>query len=254
MLRTFLPSKASAQFRARVLDQRAATLIETAIILPLFLFFILFVIWLGISFHEKATLSTSLGGGLRAAATRSDFFLMNSSTGILPAVQAWSGGSPDPALKPVLAHNAPGPSDWGEEFYDSVDGTSKVFGGLPLGSLPKPYIFALIYVHESLRQSLGGSVRYPCDPYSSTDPAGCVGCRFLNPEDGSLDPYVDGSGNLLPPPTDRLGLQCDYRPANFIIGPLTRILGQITGNPTGGSSLLVFSAKKQITFRTGSHN
>jgi len=228
-------------------SERAATLVETVIILPLFLFLILLVIWIGVSFHERATLATAVGAGIRAASTRSDMLLMNSQDGIISAVQGWIANPPTPQeLRDVLAYNLtdpPNANEWGEHYYQAPLGTYKeVFGealgpGAPIYHLPKSYIYTLIYIHESIRQSVGKSVRFPCDPTEGgitppIDRNGCVGCRFLNPETFDFLPHPTI-------PTDRIAIQCQYRPANMIFGPLTRMLSLMTGSAWTGSPFIL---------------
>lgn len=246
-------------------SERAATMIETAILLPLILFLIFLVIWIGISFHEKAALRSALGTGIRLAATRGDRLLMHSTSGVIPRIQEWVNNacpgviSPPFELDPVLEYNIPGGSTWGGDYYNDGHpgkGALRVFsayfgghGQVSLHCMPPSYIFALIYIHESIRQSVGSSVKYPCDPFTDPEPEGCVGCFFLNPDNFDQSDYEVG-GVLAPPPTDRVAIQCDYRPSNFLLGPMTGLLRMMVGGSAGPFDF-VFTERRRVTFSDG---
>lgn len=257
------------QARHHPAAESGATLIETLIILPLFLFLILLVIWYGVSLNERATLDTAVGHGIRLAATRGNTRLVHDE--ILTSVHTWNGEAigtsvfTHPKLKELLVF--PGtlpdgsPAQWGDvrpilnhDVVGAFEGTlSDLYGGqTPFQKLPPEYIYTIIYIHQTVRQSLGDSVRYPCNP-NDPDGAGCLLCSFLNPETFTAQPnlqYNVGHPGE-PPPTNLIAVECSYRPATFLLTPLVKMLSMVSPNGYAFSPYTL-TVRRRFTFFNGS--
>jgi hypothetical protein len=240
-------------------NAHGATLVETAIFLPLFLFGILFFVWLGVTWNEKSTLNAGLGNAVRIGATRG-----NSTTthqNILVDVDNWSPisapSSPSNTVQDLLAYNnlPNGTTDWStaRQFYDDpsppapLRSSHQIFTSITyLQEMPPQHKYTLIYIYQSLRQSIGNSIRYPCNPHDATNGAGCVSCRFLNPETQADNPNISD-----PPSGDVIAVSCDYRPANFILAPLYGLLGIISRVSGTNVPVFVLKASKRFVFQSG---
>ena len=205
--------------------ERGATMLEIALTLPFFLVGIFLFIWIGVVIHGKSSLDAAVTKSLRLAATRGVDELLGVS--IIDDVQDWlSSGStnPGPRLQGLLATE-----DWGQAgpYYDEL--VSEVFSGRNLIDLPPEYIYALVYVNESMKQSVGPSLRMPCDPANLADGGGCMACSFLDP-DSYRSAFDSGSPTSKPPPRRTMGLECRYQPAHFLLRPLVSLLAMIGGS------------------------
>lgn len=236
-------------------DPRGATLIETAILLPFLLFLIFFIVWKGVSINEQTALETGLGNALRLGATRGDASLVRSE--ILPGIHSWvatpPGSPPSLAPPPKIGELLVWPDgnlNWGPASLLLDGKTIEVFTGVStFQSLPAQYVYVLVYVYQSLRQSIGNSIRYPCDPDSTTqgNGPGCVLCQFMNPIDMGT---ASGSYTDFPPPTNVIAVRCRYRPALFLFGPLYRLMHIMSGS-SGPLPAHILTAQKRFTFNTG---
>ena len=94
----------------------------------------------------------------------------------------------------------------------------------------------MVYISNILKQTLGGLVRFPCDPADTDNPsnpggAGCVKCRFLPLIEMGMDGCDQaGSGcehllNSFGVPRDRFGIECYYRFPEFLFRPILRMIG-----------------------------
>jgi len=211
-------------------------MVEVAVGFFLFIFGILFLLWLGLLVHYKRTLTTSLGKALRLAVTRSDPTL---GPPAIPELTDYAnGGFPTPHVQRLLSRNnlPDGSTDWGTavNFYnDLIDNAYDVPGVTDFNDLPASYLYALAYFYEGMKLSIGTTVRYPCDPSpTNADGAGCIMCRFPNPvthlpkKEG--DPDDEFSGSSIP--ETPVELFCQFRPANFIIDPMIRLLKVMAGD------------------------
>ena len=211
-------------------------MVELAIVLPFLLFGILFFIWLGIMMHAKSSLDSAVTRALRLAVTRGAEEISGVDT--IPRIHGWLAVPQtygDSDVEPLLAYNLDPSTNW-LSWYD--DRASEVFGG-GFQSLPPEYVYAVVYVNESMKQSIGSSIKYPCDPASLENGSGCLGCWFLHPESlAPGEPYMDTV------PRRRLGLECRFQPSSGVLKPLVAMLSLISTQTS--SPLLVF--KKKLFF------
>lgn len=233
-------------------QERGGYLVEFALGLPVVLLLIFIVIWISVILHARSTLTVVLGQALRLAATRGDSSLVG--TDIIPDIQAWTGDpaqvAPPASLNQFLASpDLEATTYW--DYYNTVS-LDPVFGGVAgtsgsvrLNETQPEYIYALVYFNQSLRQSIGPTVRFPCDP-TLADGSGCVSCVFLNPNSlfsnavGPQDPWdtaVDG-----PIPRRRLGMECQYRPSSVFLDPVVKLLRIIAG-PAAISPIIITRTK-----------
>lgn len=242
--------------------ERGATMVEAALTLPFLLFGTLFFVWIAVSKNEEATFDAALGSAMRLAATRGDPFLLApfGTSSSLPAVDNWKsggGGGPfNPSIEDLMTHDV----DWGsigESYYDSY--SLGAFASIVpnLKDLPLQYLYTLVYINESMRLGVGNSLRYPCDPTQFSG-AGCLDCKFLAPDASALS-YADycsahpgcqcAVGGFCPIPIDAIAIECRYRPANFLLGPLIGMIRILAGSY--GDSLLVMRRTRVFNFSTG---
>ena len=205
--------------------ERGATMLEIALTLPFFLIGIFLVIWIGVVIHGKSSLDAAVTKSLRLAATRGVNELLGVS--IISDVQDWldSGAvNPSSRLQGLLATE-----EWDQAgpYYDEL--VSGVFSGKNLSDLPPEYIYALVYVNESMRQSVGPSLRSPCDPNDLANGGGCMACSFLDPV-SYRSAFDEGTATSDDPPRRTMGLECRYQPAHFLLRPLVSLLAMIGGS------------------------
>jgi len=215
-------------------SERGASLIEISIVIPFVLFGILIMIWLGLTIHANTSLESALTRSLRLAATRG--VAENTGAQIISAVQNWE----EPRISDLLIHNVD-PTD-AMAYYDTM--TANIFGNTntTLKSLPPEYIYALVYLNESMKQSIGGGIRFPCKADDAESGVGCLDCSFLNPT--SLEASFDGTPKLYTdqPPRRSMGLECHYQPSDSLVAPLSALIRLISGS---GSKPLVVLKKRQ---------
>ena len=226
--------------------ERGAALVELALTLPIFLAGLLFFIWLGISFNATNSLKSAVPRAIRLAATRGPDDLLG--TRIIGDVHAWRADQNDEGRMPTLLSL---PSEhWGTALKRYDESVAAVFGSSwTLRDLPPEYTYALIYVNEAMRQSVGATLRFPCDADDPVDGAGCLECEFLNPD--SLKPasqmLKDGDSPYdIDPPRRSIGLECRYQPQTAVVTPLVRLLSLLAGKTM--ASTIVFSHKQFMDF------
>ena len=237
-----LDAKGGGKLRPLFCGQQSkagATLVELAIVLPFLLFGVLFFIWIGVMMHAKSSLDASVTRALRLAATRGADEISGVDT--IPRIHGWVAipqTITDAQVEPLLAYNTPA-GDW-HSWYDQR--ANEVFGQ-NFQDLSPEYVYSVVYVNESMKQSIGTSLKYPCDPADLSEGAGCLGCWFLNPE--TLNP---GEAYASFAPRRRIGLECRFQPATGLLRPLVAVLSMISTHTS--SPLLVF--KKKLFFEVPS--
>ncbi len=203
-------------------SESGVSLLEAAIGLPIALVFVLFMIWVGVYLNAKTALTSGMGRALRLAATRSD---PNFSGGhSIQVLDEWLDGvavSDPEKLKRLLSNG----TDWdfAQAYYNQITIREIATSGEQIGDLSKKYAYALVYLNEALRQSVGNSVRFPCDPKDEDLPgsyserqhgSGCLGCKFLDPEPNNAD-YT---------------LSCKFHAGADLLNPVSNLLGMLTGH------------------------
>lgn len=202
-------------------------MVEVALLFPFFLAGLLLFIWIGVRFNARASLSAAISNAARLASTRgarteADEKLVGED--LISVIDSWKSGTGSSDFEklmksPDIDYNT------AMDFYDAY--SVKIFGGETLDALPVTYTYTLAYINEALRMSLGGYVRYPCDPEDDGDPqdgAGCVGCTFLHPE------YLNDAEFSGDPPERVIAIECKYQPSNSLLAPLQALIGIISGN------------------------
>jgi len=215
------------------------SLLETALFLPLLLLIIFIMVWLGVILNARASLSAGMSDVLRSAATRGDSRLMGQD--LLRVVKEFRAApNSAEALAGLTPYISAPPARDPVEYFNKCFAT-EVFRGTRLADLPPQYLYALIYLSEALKLSLGPAARFPCwagpktgAPVGCTEEPrgpGCVSCRLMNPD--TLD-FQQADG---PPPPDRIALECRYEPSSFITDPVVRLLSLFS--PSAGGFYLV---------------
>lgn len=222
-----VPSK----FRSRV---EGAAFVEFIFALPVFFLLITFFMWLAVLLNARTSLTLALGYATRLALTRADDARVGKDL-ILPVNDWIDNGRVDESLARLLFADTKG-ADWAHysSSNSSLSPVASVFGE-SLQDMPKQYAYILIYIYESIRQSVGSSARFPCDPRNldgtdDSDGFGCVKCEFLHPQDLSLENERYG----LDVPRTRARIRCEYKPD----GVLSRLVSGMFGLVTGSSRAL----------------
>ncbi|MCB0346152.1 MAG: hypothetical protein KDD66_13625 [Bdellovibrionales bacterium] len=226
-------------------SQRGAIFVEVALFLPLFVSVFFGFVFFSTATNAYMSLEYSVGF-VRYAFTRGDAYRVGKDD-VIDAVRQWrSGDSTD--LEKMLNH---GVSSSSLSYYDDM--ARDVFGygcgiSLSLSDLPDSYVYALVYVAQVMRQSIGDTdVRYPCDPNGSgpDDGAGCLKCSLMHATTassayGPSDPTpsfcdIDYNANWV-------GVSCDYRFGMGVMGPLVSTIGYMT-NSSPDSKMIVHAQR-----------
>lgn len=238
-------------------DSEGGVAVESALVLPIFILGVFFFLWIGVTLNDKAALSSAVTRAVRLAATRGSLAgARNQDIHQIADIEDWisSGGATlSTRLQELLVHGVD-TQDAFDKFYSASNQTTDVFQR-PLYQLPASYTYALVYFNEAIKQSIGSSVRFPCDPNDTdgTDPQhgyGCVECKFLNPSTldytfwNSRGPNNGGSILRNDVPAYQVAMDCKFRQASFLIGPLSRLLSIVTGD----TSSSIFILNKNASF------
>ncbi len=219
-------------FAADKKNEIGSVMVEVAIFLPLLLALLFFILFITTTINARTSLSQAVTSS-RLALTRGQTERIGSE--VLSDIQDWHFGAvPSGRLTALLA--SPGLEGEVPSYYDDVaDDTFLIDDHV---DLPAHYTYALVYAHQSMKQSLGSSVRYPCNP-NDADGAGCLACKNIDPF-----PYLDSSAGMIGSPTysrQFVGVECEYRPSNTLLNPFLSLLRMVAGD--GANSLLVIKRK-----------
>ena len=219
-------------------------LIEAALVLPIFIAVIFAFIWAGYYFNAKTSLSSTLIRSLRTSVTRGNFAL---GEGTIQDIEDWYtfGGAPSARLDSLLRSSD---ITWNtaKSFYDNeatevVRTTINTFGPVipnPImpDYVPRSYVYTYVMLYEGFRQSVGKSLRYPCNPDL---PGGdrCLMCVLVHPDPALRNPRasfaeaftVQGTTFDTYPSSTGLGLRCRYKPNAFMLRPVMNMLNIMTG-------------------------
>jgi len=234
-------------------SERGAIFVELAFALPLTLGLIFGVVWLSQLSHADTTLTAAVGNSLRLGITRGDYEELGAD--VVSVVQSYivDGNAPDPRLNELLVSSDLRESssfESFEELYNDPElGIFEVFsehGDYSIRNISPQYMYALIYINAHMKNSLGSQVRYPCDP-EGEDGAGCLLCRFRNPDFPQLEPedanfFYDVAGwDDFP---RRISIDCRYRPDNIVSSVVASMLGMLSASGTSEPGMLVFRRMK----------
>ena len=257
--RTTSPGEIGQGCSPAVNRESGVALIETIIVLPLFLILVFFFIWLGSALNAKAALTSAVGQAVRLAITRGNEFTI--PTPLFAVVDEWQNSTeviPPSALTEVLCHGIEPDkciTIYQQCTYGRLFGIANVPGGIR--QVPREYLYAMIYLNEAMRQSLGGMVKFPCKPDTSSVglcPAdiydaiadapsgeGCMLCIFLDtrhvpPMIPVAQVSIQEINDNYPPKVDdpkwlrsKIGIECGYHLSATVTRPLQRLLGAIGG-------------------------
>lgn len=193
--------------------EKGSVLLEIAVLFPLFLFGIFFFLWLGTVFNAKSALTNAVARSVRLAITRSDPQLVGGHM-IIDLEDFIDRRTESDRFKSLLSREV----DWPTADHNYAEfNKDHPLRPRSLSDLPPEYLYSLVYLHEYLRQSLSGQIRYPCDPALPTSDsppagAGCIKCIFAG----------DGSSEF--------GLDCQYQPSHFLLTPIVNLLRYIVGD------------------------
>ena len=203
---------------SRGLRARGVVMVEAAFTVAVVLLVTLGAIVLTTMVNAKATLDVGVGRGLRMGATRGN--IERSLSNVIPDIDVWQRtgtDAPPSTLKPFLFS-----ADSTLDHYDSwaEDRFKRKFR-----ELPREWIYTMVYVNESLRQSLGGSLRYPCDATERSN-LSCLDCRFIDPLLRPPDGVSSSSDLRLNP----LRMECSYTPLAASFAPVLSLVEFLSGN------------------------
>ena len=255
-------------------------MVEAAILLPLFLFGVFFLLWIAVSVNARNGLTSAVENGVRLSLTRGQVELVGSRAGsLLSAVSAaTSGGFTPGGQVATLLHRGKALSPWGGGGWYMQEWRKTFGNSVNASEIPPHYVMALAQTYEALVHSIGvAGLSFPCDPRGTgpNDGPGCARCTNLHPmsindanargrcEAGRTwsPPTAAGAGtcsgsaNLAIASLDRpataggapfklnwVGVECEYMPDNAILSPLLNLLQLLTGNPQ--TMQLIFTHRK----------
>lgn len=242
-------------------------MVEVILALPVVFAAVFFALWYSYATNAKAALDSAVPVALRLAVTRGAgattpgsfsagqyplldaFFADNNCSGdgcSQEEIKAifWNE-SPDiprsSTAAAIVNHHillskppaVPGGSSHGTSYIFDLVAHNFSNDGPSTRGLPRTYLYALVYTLIALKQSVGNTVRYPCDPEDTTKASriydGCLICDFLNPT-GLAEAKWDTS----PVPENAIRMRCRYRPRSMFVGPLLHFLGRATGSANLG--------------------
>jgi len=219
--------------RQTIEESKGAVLIELALALPIFLAVIFGIIWVSQLYQAQTALTAAVGNSMRLGVTRGNE--LEIGVDIIEAVQTYE--------ESVLSQLLISPNMPNAELFDYGNlEVFNVFNGIStLNQLSAEYpefVYALIYIKASMRNSLGNSVRYPCDPADS-DGAGCLLCTFKNPHGPPDEPY-------LPPGLSarEMAIECRFRPGGGLTNVVYTLLSLATGVVGGEPPMIIMSRIK----------
>ena len=244
--------------RAFTRGARGVALVEIAIVLPLFLGVVLIFIWLAVMLNARAALTSAVEDGVMLAVTRANQNTLTEP--LLPVIDNnWlgTGGNSFPAaLQDVMCQDASDPGSTACVSKYNVCTVGQTYT-TTLDKLPAQYTYMLAYINEAMRQSLGGMVKFPCNPtgpsslapicpsstYSSASNLqpddlgpGCMICAFLETDVDPPripQPPIDLSGysvDQIGLMTSKMAIACSYEPDATVARPLQGLLGWVGVN------------------------
>ncbi len=209
-------------------NERGDSFLEIAIVLPIFLVISLAILWFGITLHSVMAFQEALGnaaiqthGRIAQTASGASLFTISGLT-YCSAIQdfAQTEFNPTSSFGQLLySGDNVNPQTAGEYGFGSL---GKNFG-VSTQDLPPEHLYMLSLVVAQMRETQGGSFRYPCNPDDVDNGGGCMYCDFLPPlRDGV--PVTD--------PIQSRGyvhLRCAYQPSIFIMKPMRALLSLVLG-------------------------
>lgn len=211
-------------------SQSGISMVEAAIGMPIFLIVVFGLMWFGITMNQKSTFNYALGLAPRMALPRGDRHVIGSE--VISGVQNWiaSGNATPPAsIRPFLATSGElgGAFGAGGTYMSSLN-TLGASGNI--GNVPAPWIYALIYFYQTLRQGAGSSLRFPCDPTDVVNGDGCAICENRLP-----------AGQSLPTNYDRryIEIACKFRPSSVLLKPISGLIDLASVGGPGRSYIIL---------------
>jgi TadE-like protein len=241
---------------------RGATIIEFVMFFPVFLAGLFILIWLGVAMNARGALSAAVDNGVRLAATRGNGNLYgklddpNSPTrrvGAMPSFDNWvfdsrngAGGSTPQSRVGLIVSGESSIDRYNTASAHIFPGDGAGGGALTLATLPPHYTYAIAYIVQAMRMSIGESLRYPCDPRNEdgTDPQNgenCLYCRPVHPttfDNQVFNPSTIGASSLL---SRRFAIRCDFKPAPYLLRPILKLLSMLTGQEASSNDVGVIS-------------
>jgi len=215
---------------------KGGVFVEIILSLPLFLLCVFILMWAGFTYESKTALISAVNNGVRLAITRGQPELMRVE--VIPEISSWDGSCPEAGNFPAplvkyfvngqvggtlcqayqaLLKGVPPMCYPGSEPCE-LDNQINILD-LDFKDAPDSYLYALVYVKEALKLSLGANnVRYPCDP-RALDGSGCLRCVFEDIFDEA------------PINQEQMVLHCEYQPYNMLIRPINALLRIIAAKP-----------------------
>lgn len=219
-------------------------MIEFVIVFPIVLV-ILFVLIQGtMAINAKYALRTAVTNAARLAYTRGNGDILGTidSRGVIPAIDQYlEGGGCDPQMDSIfrLGDGIPGSGCDALQTFFAQQAACSPFPNCAVppcelpNDYPKSYSYFVAYALLGMREGLGGSVRYPCDPMIEEND-GCFSCDFLNPDATTGGP--DGCGDASEDPAELpvIYVRCRYRPIATVLNPIYRLLRMSSGDDNWG--------------------
>lgn len=205
--------------------ERGAVFVDLAFALPIFLAAIFIILWYSYMLNARAAITAAVTTAARLAVTRGDVYRLGYSivqyrydeqnAGEVQLYTNLSGGYTDTDYDQWSAED---PDNLGNECSPSI-----------ASKLPMTYHHALVYAYRAMADSVGSTLRFPCDP-TAADGDGCVTCYFEL--FGATCAEVTAGTVVLP--KDTMILVCDYKPYNLLMAPILGLLKTVSGDPHMG--------------------
>lgn len=221
--------------------EKGVTLLEFLIFFPMFLLAILIIIWIGAMANAKYSLVSALANGVRLAATRGDPNIYGKIIngvdgferhGAITEIERFHASGDRSAIQryALLAQKEEDLLFYSAENSKFMKNLPNVIATGSQAKLPVEYLYVIAYTVQSLTQSIGSIVRYPCDPRDQNDPEkgdNCLYCRPVNPLTLTDQPYNgDDLEDIL---RRRIAVRCDFKPISMLTKPIAALFGIITG-------------------------
>ncbi len=207
-------------------QQRGAILLEIALTIPVFLTLVLFIVLFTVYQNASSTLTSAVFQANRLAITRAaDEFR------VIPTLNDFYRTGNISTMKGLLYHNGDAPQNY---YMSSVGGEgyflryrTNDYSNISITEAPITYLYSLVYAYTFMKDGVGSSLRFPCDP-RTTDGGGCMQCYFQEP--------VTSPAVWLPEEglsEKHYSLVCEYRPDTIFLYML-ETLGIIGKNSNFG--------------------
>lgn len=244
---------------AREKREVGVILIEAALLFPVFLLFIFFVVWVGKLLFIKESIYSSVTRSVELARTRGNFRTMNynpndDNKGSLSYIDDYFNKKVEPkrllkllgskkaearGINPFIKNSAfltEKKCVTRKNYKDNTNYKACFYPKAELRDIPMEAMYALVFASSEIKSQLGNNVIVPCNPGDeneliggTTMQQGCLRCNLMpleemglgNCSDESCKALINSKGIAI----DRFGIECFYRYPAKILDSLFSLIG-----------------------------